>query len=228
MRKVLCIAVTMVATFTLAGAATGAQPAAGPVAPSSVSPGSGDVPSVGDKTSLVDGQFAPLSAAELKIAGQVPVADDDGLVIATSLDSFAGTTQQRFALEDEAVQAMGIGPCNPVTGADNPHVSDGDVSGHGWWRNGTCSGDKATVRTCLLEWWRGDDGSIRWVTKKCVSKKVKAAKKGTRKPSVTARVGCTSTHYTGWANLVDVDVAGTWDNSEDGYKATNIYCRKVP
>lgn len=80
----------------------------------------------------------------------------------------------------------------------------------------------------MLEWWRGDDGSMRWITKKCVSTKVKAAKKGTGKPSVTARVGCTSSHYTGWANLVDVDVAGTWDNSEDGYEATNIYCRKVP
>ncbi len=120
---------------------------------------------------------------------------------------------------------MGLGPCNPFTGADNPHESDGEVSGHGWWRRGTCDGDKATVRTCLLEWWVGSDGTKRWVTKKCVPKKVKPAKNGTRKPSVTARRTCTSNHYTGWANLVDVDVSGTWDNSEDGYKTANIWCR---
>lgn len=35
--------------------------------------------------------------------------------------------------------------CTPVSGRDNPHWSSGDVSGHGWWKKGTCS---RTVPTC--------------------------------------------------------------------------------
>lgn len=32
----------------------------------------------------------------------------------------------------------------------------------------------------------------------------------------------------GWANLVDVDVNGSWDNGETGYKTDNIFCRREP
>lgn len=69
------------------------------------------------------------------------------------------------------------------------------------------------------------NGTKEWVTKKCVTKRIQAAKPSTRKPAVNARVACESNRLTGWANLVDVDVDGTWDNTEVGYKTANLNCR---
>ena len=128
----------------------------------------------------------------------------------------------------QANAALGIGPCNPQTFSDNPHETRGQVSAHGWWRAGTCGGaSKATVRVCLLEWWRDSSGNHRWVNKGCKSESIKQAGKS-RKPAVNKRRTCTSFSTTGWANLVDVDVAGKWDNTEEGYKTANIGCRVYP
>lgn len=182
---------------------------------------------VGDRVNLGTGSPAPLSADDLGIVGQTPVLDDSGVVIASSLDTYGPSTTVGA---DADRQSMAVGPCNPVTGSDRPHESSSEdvASAHGWWRRGTCSGEKADVRACLLEWWRGKDGTSKWVTKKCKTGAIKPAKKNKRKPSVTARVACTSLQETGWANLVDVDVHGAWDNGETGYKTNNIYCRREP
>lgn len=182
---------------------------------------------VGDHVDLESGSPAPLSDGDAEVAGQAPVLDDRGVVIASSLDAYGSATTTG---PDADREPTAIGPCNPVTGSDKPHVSSSEnvASAHGWWRRGDCSGDKADVRACLLEWWRGKDGTSKWVTKKCKTGRIKPAKKGKRKPSVTARVACTSLQETGWANLVDVDVNGSWDNGETGYKTDNIYCRRDP
>lgn len=36
---------------------------------------------------------------------------------------------------------------------------------------------------------------------------------------------CSNLKYTGWANFVDVDVHGTWDDSLKLAKYSNVYCR---
>lgn len=182
---------------------------------------------VGDRVNLGTGSPAPLSVHDAEAAGQASVVNDRGVVVASSLDAYAGAAEVHLTSDG---QPMGLGACNPVTGADKPHLSSSEdvASAHGWWRRGTCSGNKAAVRACLLEWWRGKDGTSKWVTKKCKTATVKPAKKGSRKPSVTVRVGCTSLRETGWANLVDVDVSGEWDNGESGYMTDNVFCRREP
>ena len=144
----------------------------------------------------------------------------------TSVDPSDPRTAGRS--NDPAAAALGIGPCDPRTYADNPHETRGQVSIHGWWRAGTCDGaTKATVRVCLLEWWVDSRGGRRWVTKGCTTSTIRQAGKS-RKPAVNQRRTCTSFSTTGWANLVDVDVAGAWDNTEDGYKTANVGCRVYP
>ncbi len=156
------------------------------------------------------------------------------LLLALALGLTAGTAQAALSkapaptTHGQNTATAAFGPCTPFTGADNPHVSSTEfvASALGWWRNGTCNGTTAQVRTCLLEWWRNSNGVGQWVVKKCNQAKIKAAPTGTRKPSVTARATCNSAAFTGWANLVDVDVDGVWDSSETGYKTANIYCRR--
>ncbi len=195
-------------------------------------------PVVGEQVPL-DGGPEALPTTDSVDLGQVPVVDEDGLVLASSMDDYgagvgvdpsnsSATEPSTSKAAPRPASAQGVGPCNPHTYADNPHVTRGQVSAHGWWREGTCDGaTKATVRVCLLEWWVDSNGNRKWVNKGCSSKSIKQAGKS-RKPAVNKRRTCTSFSTTGWANLVDVDVAGKWDNTEDGYKAANIGCRVNP
>lgn len=202
-------------------------------------------PVVGDQV-VLDGGPQALSSDETVDVGEAPVVvvvvvvDEDGTVLASSVDEYSEETStdpsdpavaqpRNIQASPQARAALGIGPCNPATYADNPHKTGGEVSAHGWWRKGTCKGTKATVRVCLLEWWRDSHGKYRWVNKGCHSASIKQAGKS-RKPAVNKRRACTSSSNTGWANLVDVDVdvAGTWDNTEDGTKLANVYCRVAP
>lgn len=188
-----------------------------------------DLPSVGEQLPMAGGSPAALSAANQLTSGLAPVVDNAGVVLASTLGKFQARLAPSQAKSKTGGAAAAASACTPFTGVDNPHVSGSEfvASGHGWWRKGTCSGSKATVTTCLLEWWVGNDGQGRWVTKKCQPGVVKAAPSGTRKPSVTARVGCTNRVYTGWANVVDVDVSGVVDTGETSYRTANIYCRRL-
>lgn len=42
---------------------------------------------------------------------------------------------------------------------------------------------------------------------------------------MNVRANCSNLKLTGWANYVDVDVHGTWDNSLKLAKYRNVYCR---
>lgn len=50
--------------------------------------------------------------------------------------------------------------CTPYADGDNAHLSSGDVSGHGWWYQGTCANQKTTVTIYLYEYF--SDGTWHW------------------------------------------------------------------
>lgn len=112
--------------------------------------------------------------------------------------------------------------CTPDTGVDNRHRSSTGiaVSGHGWWNKGNCTGDTATVQTCLYEYYT--DGT--WRRKAC-------GENGNLKPGgggvsrVPARRDCDTTEMTSWRNHVDVDVNWEADSGEVGYRQANVACR---
>lgn len=121
---------------------------------------------------------------------------------------------------DETGNAL-IG-CTPETGVDNPHRSSTGVavSGHGWWNKGDCTGDTATVKTCLYEYYT--DGT--WRRKAC-------GENGNLKPGggsvsrVPARRDCDTTQMTSWRNHVDVDVNWEVDSGEVRYRQADVACR---
>lgn len=185
--------------------------------------------------------FEGMDDAELSA---LPVLDESGTVLAESVSDLMTQAQTAGAKNDlkggtaavkrpakKLNQRKMFGACMPVTGGDNPHESTetggtkNQVSAHGWWRKGECSGTKATVTACLYELWVADNGTKHWIKKKCTSKDIKPAKKSTNKPRMNVRMNCSNLKYTGWANFVDVDVHGTWDDSLKLAKYSNVYCR---
>ncbi|MET8150202.1 hypothetical protein ACIBSW_24085 [Actinoplanes sp. NPDC049668] len=110
--------------------------------------------------------------------------------------------------------------CTPESGRDNPHYSSGDVSGHGWWKKGTCTAATAHVFNCLYEWYT--DGS--WRQKACSTTRQLRPYTGSGDRAV-ARATCNSTGQTiSWRNHVDVDVDGQVDSSEKPYNQANVNC----
>lgn len=110
--------------------------------------------------------------------------------------------------------------CTPESGRDNPHYSSGDVSGHGWWKKGTCTANTAHVFNCLYEWYT--DGT--WRQKACSPKKQLRPYTGSGDRTV-ARATCNSTARTiSWRNHVDVDVDGQIETSEQPYNQANVNC----
>ncbi|MBC3185299.1 hypothetical protein H7347_01690 [Corynebacterium sp. zg-331] len=43
--------------------------------------------------------------------------------------------------------------CSPWGHAENPHISGGEVSAHGFWRRNNCNAAKAKVTVCLYAFW---------------------------------------------------------------------------
>lgn len=107
--------------------------------------------------------------------------------------------------------------CTPDTRSDNPHVTRGDVSGHGWWFKGDCSNNRAVVTVCLQQYYT--DGTHR--TKECNDRTI--APGSSRRAN--ARTACTGRALTTWRNVVDVDVVGEADAAEQDAKYENISCR---
>lgn len=126
---------------------------------------------------------------------------------------------QSVSAQASSVGAAALG-CTPESGRDNPHYSSGDVSGHGWWKKGTCTAATAHVFNCLYEWYT--DGT--WRQKACSTKKQLRPYTGSGDRTV-ARATCNSTSQTiSWRNHVDVDVDGQVDGSEAPYNQANVAC----
>ncbi|WP_225854854.1 hypothetical protein [Micromonospora sp. ALFpr18c] len=110
--------------------------------------------------------------------------------------------------------------CTPVTLPDDPHWSSPDVSGHGQWNKGDCTGNTAHVYNCLYEYYT--DGTYR---RKACSDSTQLKPKSESNNRSTARRTCDSTGQSiSWRNQVDVDVDGQVDSSGTEYHQANVYC----
>jgi hypothetical protein len=116
--------------------------------------------------------------------------------------------------------AVPLSSCTPVSGRDNPHYSGGDVSGHGWWDKGSCTGNQADVYNCLYEFYT--DGY--WYRKAC-SPTVRVYPGGGSGNRSTARATCANTLYASWRNHVDVNVVNQADTPEEPYNEAAVACQ---
>lgn len=110
------------------------------------------------------------------------------------------------------------GSCSYRQAIDDPHLSSGDASIHGWWIrvSGTCP-SKANVDVYIQGWWC-DFYGCRWVTVGSGSGDYYAG--GGSGNRATARRTCTATQTVGWRGFVDVDLIGVSDPA--GYTYSNI------
>lgn len=112
--------------------------------------------------------------------------------------------------------------CTPETGVDNPHLSStpGVISGHGWWNKGDCDSNKATVESCLYEYYT--DGT--WRRKACNKKTGLFPGGGGSANRAAANRSCDSGALISWRNHVDVDVEGVWDTDEVPFRQVDVAC----
>lgn len=110
--------------------------------------------------------------------------------------------------------------CTPVSGRDNPHVTGGDASGHGWWGKGNCKNDYADVYNCLYEYYT----DVYWYKKACSpTKKLKPYGGSTWRTN--ARKKCNSeSKLISWRNHVDVNVIDEPDTAEKPMNQAAIKC----
>ncbi|WP_257578072.1 hypothetical protein [Streptomyces sp. JJ38] len=126
-------------------------------------------------------------------------------------------------MEEAAKETSGtsaLAGCTPYSGRDNPHYSGGDVSGHGWWKKGTCTENRAVVYNCLYEWYTDNS----WRRKACSEKETLKPYTGSGQRTV-ARAKCDNRAQTSWRNHVDVDVIGQGDTAERPYRQAEVDCR---
>lgn len=146
--------------------------------------------------------------------GQVIPLDEDGMPI----DRPDGATPLGQS-ETTAPEAR-IG-CTPYSGRDRPHRSSTGfaASGHGWWRKGNCSNNRADVYNCLYEqglngiWYRRDCSTVR-----------RLAPGGGAGNRTTARRNCSTSASRQWRNHVDVDVVGEIDTGEKPMRQATVAC----
>ncbi|WP_329102485.1 hypothetical protein OG792_24065 [Micromonospora sp. NBC_01699] len=162
---------------------------------------------------------APHAAMFVPSALAVPgIAPSDADETAVYLDS-TGRVMPRATGPDGATQRALIG-CTPFSGKDNPHWSDPDVSGHGYWDKGTCSNNRANVYNCLYEFYTDNT----WRQKACSPVEELAPGGGSANRTV-ARVRCADRTNTSWRNHVDVDVIGEIDTGETPHNQAIVDCR---
>lgn len=124
------------------------------------------------------------------------------------------------AAESGDITASG---CTYRQAVDNPHVTAGEASVHGWWiyRYGSCP-SKANVDVYLQGYWC-DPFGCRWVTVDSGSGDYYAGGGSGRRAN--ARRTCSGTSTVGWRGYVDVDLIGVGDPSGYTYSPiVNLPC----
>ncbi|MFG1869661.1 hypothetical protein [Micromonospora arborensis] len=168
------------------------------------------------------------AAAQARVDGVVSYADAvPGLAPAGGLADQARYVDENGREIDPAANRRHDGGntpsaigCTPVTLPDDPHWSSPDVSGHGQWNKGDCTGATAHVTNCLYEYYT--DGT--WRRKAC-SDSTQLKPKSESNNRSTARRTCDSTGaLISWRNQVDVDVDGQVDSSGTEYHQASVYC----
>jgi hypothetical protein len=149
------------------------------------------------------------------VPGIAPLGADETAVYLDGAGQVIPTATSPSAVSETVL----IG-CTPESGRDNPHYSGGDVSGHGWWKKGNCSNDRANVYNCLYEWYTDNS----WRQEACSPTRELRPYTGSGDRTV-ARAACGDTTLTSWRNHVDVDVIGEIDSGEWPYNQAAVACR---
>jgi hypothetical protein len=144
-------------------------------------------------------------------------ASPAGQVAAAHPTTYSGASAGAGGIVASApVAAIPAAACNPFVDGDNVHVSSGDVSGHGWWYQGSCGNVKTTVYIYLYEYY--SDGS--WREKNSGSKNVYPG--GGSANRAATRIVCTGVIPAAWRTLVVVHIG----NGASAYtKTLNLPCR---
>lgn len=153
------------------------------------------------------------------VPGVAPAGADASAVY---LDRAGHEMDMRSSGDSRALRKAAALGCTPVSGRDNPHRSGTGVaaSGHGWWKKGSCSSDRAEVSNCLYEWYTDNT----WRQQACSG--TKTLKPGGGSTSRTAaRRECRGTQRTSWRNHVEVDVIGELDTGEKPMSQAEVDCR---
>ena len=106
--------------------------------------------------------------------------------------------------------------CTPYVDGDDTHVTSGDVSGHGWWYQGTCPNVKTTVKIGLQEYFSNGV----WYNKGSVGSK-NVYPGGGSANRANARDTCVGTSLAGWRSYVIVTI-GTGASAYVGFQ--NLHC----
>lgn len=117
------------------------------------------------------------------------------------------------------------GKCKYKHGGDDPHVTRGEVSAHGWWviTGGSGCSEKAKVKVKLQAWGCLKGGGCGWVTQRTGKARSLVANQTSKRANT--RADCVSGKTVGWRNLVDVDLG--WKVDPSGWDAlgnNNLPC----
>ncbi|MFR9806433.1 hypothetical protein ACL02T_29715 [Pseudonocardia sp. RS010] len=164
-------------------------------------------------TSLLVPQVAASAApaVEEKAASATPQPNPPAKPRPTVAPDSAKTTgglvlQNTGSPEEGAASRAAL--CNFTTNGDYVHVSSGDASGHGWWVNGDCDTEYATVTVTLQEYFA--DGTWHDISEG----EATVLSGGGRGKRATARATCEDTSFmASWRTVVDVDLVGIIDDS---------------
>jgi hypothetical protein len=170
--------------------------------------------------------YAPAPAGASASAAQAPNAAQarPGLAPAgargTYLDGQGRVMSMKATDADALTTAASLLGCTPGNGADNPHYTAPDVSGHGTYVKGTCTNNTAKVYNCLYEWYTDNT----WRRKACSTTVTVTAGGGAGNRS-NARHACDSTSRNiSWRNHEDVDVIGEVDSGDTPYRQAAVLC----
>lgn len=167
---------------------------------------------------MVGAGAAPASAATEDVGGFAPAPLD---MMAPSGSAKSGGLPGEDAIMtpmgDSGV-LTGWGGCKYRQSIEDPHLSSGDTSVHGYWKavGGDCP-SLANVDVYLQAYWC-DRLGCRWRTVSSNSGDVRAG--GGRGKRITSRETCASSRVTGWRAAVDVDLHGQVD--PPGYTYSSI------
>jgi hypothetical protein len=117
------------------------------------------------------------------------------------------------------------GECSYQQANDNPHISGGDASVHGYWlfAGGSCP-SQAQVTVDLQAYWCDEISGCRWINVARGSGDY--ASGGGRGRRANARLTCASSEATGWRGVTDVDLPGMSDPSDVTYSTiVDLACR---
>lgn len=153
-----------------------------------------------------------------------PAAARPGLAPAgaggTYLDQKGNVLSMRGADADLAAGSDRLLGCTPGNGADNPHYTAPDVSGHGTYVKGTCTNNTARVFNCLYEFYTDNT----WRRKSCSATVTVTAGGGAGNRS-NARHVCHSTgQRISWRNHEDVDVIDQIDDGNTPFRQADVNC----